>query len=110
MQKSKFVSKLLIFANVKSLSVLQQKILDRVLINCANFLSKFSTSDVGKKRVENERRSNAFSSPHIYDQTPIVVEDEIEEHIGKQWNTDGGNEWELTHTNAKLRRKWWKKN
>jgi hypothetical protein len=86
------------------LSVLQQKIIDHVLINRTNFLSKFSTLDVGKKRVENERRSNAFSSPHIYDQTPIV-EDEMEEHIGKQWNTDGGNEWELTHTNAKLRRK-----
>jgi hypothetical protein len=58
------------------------------------------TSDRGKKKGDVETRSNAFSSPHIYDQTPIVVDEvEEEEHIGKQWNTDGGNEWE--QTNAK---------
>ena len=57
------------------------------------------TPDRGKKnREEVQTRSNAFSSPHIYDQTSNIA-DEVEEHIGKQWNTDGGNEWE--QTNAK---------
>ena len=49
---------------------------------------KKSESNRPTKKVEEKGR---FSSPHIYDQTPFV--DEEEELIGNRLNADGGNEW-----------------
>ena len=45
---------------------------------------------LGDEVRQSSVNENAFESPHIYDVTPLL--DVGEEHIGKHWSTDAGNE------------------